>query len=241
MKRLFVLLAMVVLILGLTSAPASAECASGSQGVTACVSDSGQLTVSVLGQQVLNTTITLPTTRVEVPVPTIVPGPTETVTVRIPGSEETIRVKVPVEVPVPGPTRTVTVTERVVVTEQGERTTVTLTPRPKNNGGDAPQTNPGPTPDAVPDSTPTVTETGQPLPEPDTIGPARPLQPKEEVLIDLPELTAPEAVGVGFLTLLALMGLLLLGMYGGYALGFKESADKDKNFMRELSDTIMRR
>lgn len=236
MKRLSVLLLMVVLILGLTSAPASAECASGSQGVVACVSDSGQLTVTVLGQQVLNTQITLPTTRVEVPVPQIVPGPTETVRVRIPGEDRTVRVEVPV--PVAGPTRTVT--ERVVVTEQGERSTVTVSPRPENRAGnDAPQTNPGPTPDAVPDEEATVTR--QPTPTPDTIGPARPLESDREVVLDLPELTAPEAVGVGFLTLLALVGLILLSMYGGYALGFKDSEEREKKFMRELSDTILRR
>lgn len=52
-------------------------------------------------------------------------------------------------------------------------------------------------------------------------------------------LSPTEAVGIGLLSLLALVGLILLAMYGGYILGYKDSEQEDSNFMRALRDSML--
>jgi hypothetical protein len=47
--------------------------------------------------------------------------------------------------------------------------------------------------------------------------------------------------GIGLLTLLALIGLILLGMYAGYILGYKDKERKDTDFMRALLDSVKTR
>jgi hypothetical protein len=143
------------------------------------------------------------------PDPIIIAGPTSTVTVRPPAQTVTV----------PGP----------------GGSTVTQTVRP------APQTitaspNAGPPSTVTNTSTVSSTETRQNPHRTDTIEPGGTV---EIPSIDFNDghLTTPEA-SIGFLTLLALVGLLLLAMYAGYVLGYKDKERKDTDFMRALLDSV---
>lgn len=58
---------------------------------------------------------------------------------------------------------------------------------------------------------------------------------RPDVDLDDGEVTIVEA-GLGTLALLALMALILVGMYAGYYLGYKDKEQKDTDFMRALLD-----
>lgn len=162
-------------------------------------------------------TLTLPVQTVTlspriVRVPKIVDGPTETIHLPRRTVTETVRPQ-----PEAGPTETVYV-------YVGDTRTVTVTPTP----GTARV--PGPTVTRTIERPPVLSRQ-QPL-EHGTVG-------KE--LFDLPPVSTPGAVGIGFVTLLALAGVILLAMYGGYILGYKESEREDTNFMRALRDSMLTR
>lgn len=146
------------------------------------------------------------------PDPIIIPGPTSTSTVTPP--PVTVTVPGP-----PGPTQT--------VTETSQPETVTATP------------------DAVPDETVTETttvspsETGQDPVDDGTLGDNEP-DDTSDIDFGDGDITIEEA-GIGILTLLALVGLLLLSMYAGYVLGYKDKEAKDTRFMRALLDTVKSR
>lgn len=151
-------------------------------------------------------TVFVPGPTVTLP-PITVPGPVATVTIRPPTQTETVIV--------PGPETTVTV--------PGPESTVTVTPRAE------------PTPDAVPTETVTITPR-------QTLSPSDTLEEDDDSGFFEPEVdfgdgeTTIGEVGIGTLTLLALVGLLLLTLYGGYILGYKDKERKETNFMRALLD-----
>lgn len=143
----------------------------------------------------------------------------------------------PDPVTLPGPTSTTTVhPPPVTVTLPGPVTTTTAmeTPQPQIVTV---------TPDAVPPVTQTTTidnpSTGQPTPSHGTIGTN---ESKDIPAIDFGDghTTIIEA-GLGFLTLLALVGLLLLSLYAGYILGYRDRERKETDFMRALLDKIKSR
>ena len=154
----------------------------------------------------MNQPISLPT--VTVPGPTVTLPPPPRVTVTVPGPTHTVTA--------PGGTQTIS----------GPTQTVTQTTKPTN----------GPT--ALPTETVTVsggldtsatTVTATPRqPEP-TSGT---LDPDSGVLDSVPPVVVKAGVGVGIIALLAV--LILLGMYGGYYIGYKDSDKADANFFRAL-------
>lgn len=151
-----------------------------------------------------------------------IPGPT--VTVRPP--------------PPPAPPRaTVTVTERPRVVPQPPRETITVTPAPRT-------VTITPEPRIVPGPTETVTETPAPdtpdrTRQPDTnrgtINEDEPI-PDADHALTFPQwsVSAPEAVGLGTLSILLLMLLILVGMWLGYYMGYKDSDKADAKFLRSL-------
>jgi len=156
------------------------------------------------GVVVLNTVVNLP------PGPTVeVTLPQQTVTVHVPGpsSVQTIRV------PVPGPTQSVTVTEPVVgptktvhETEHStETSTITATATITKSTGQV--DNGGGTIDHEPSTH------GGPIPQ-----------------IDTPAKAA--VLGLGLLIIL--LAIVLLGLYLGYILGYKDSDRANANFMNAL-------
>lgn len=163
------------------------------------------------GVLVLSTTIPLPT--IQLPGATItLPNQTETVTVR------------PEPITVPGPTTTVTKTTQPNVEPriiQGPTRTVT-----------ASQTVTGPTAT----STATVTATPTPSRQPVSDGDTMESPDEEDSVVVIPELdlSFPEAVGLGLLSVLAIALLILLGMYSGYYIGYKDSEKQEAKFLRSL-------
>lgn len=140
----------------------------------------------------------------------------------------------PVPIEVPGPTVTVTAVPppvTVTTTVPGPGQTVTVTEPAAQ----------GPTPDSVPGpstETVTVSPAGQDPVEGGTIVDNTPRRPP----IDFGDgTTTIVEAGIGVLTLLALVGLLLLTMYSGYIVGYKDHERKDTNFMRALLDTVKSR
>lgn len=153
------------------------------------------------------------------PQPTItIPGPTATITKILPPIIEFERTIIPGPtrtVFVPGPTRTVT----------GPVVTETATPFPL------------PAKTVTATATETITEravpTRQPPPRRDTMDDDRFFR----FDIDLGDrsLSAGE-LGIGLLTLLALVAVVLMAMYGGYVLGYKDQEQQDTDFIRALLD-----
>lgn len=148
----------------------------------------------------------------------------------------TVTVK-PDPIIISGPTSTQTVTPPPV-------TVTTTVPGPTVTQTAAPETVTA-TPDSVPDETVTETtsvspsETGQDQSGDGTLGSN---ESDDTPAIDFGDgdITIIEA-GIGFLTLLALVGLLLLTLYAGYILGYKDRERKDTDFMRALLDTVKSR
>lgn len=163
----------------------------------------------------------LPTVRVTIRVG--VPGPTKTVTAHAAPQRvtrtQTVRVPGPT-VFVPGPTRTIAPPP---VTRTVE------TPGPTVTVGGSPNSTPNSS-----QSPPSETGGRQDTNEGGTIIPGGP--------IDFGDDTAsPAEVGIGILSVLAAVALILAALYGGYVLGYKDKEGKDTDFMRTLLDTAKRR
>jgi hypothetical protein len=188
-----------------------------------CVVDiTGIVGVVVCGGEVVDQ-INLPTvniteTRLLPPPPqatVTVPGPTATN--NVPGPTKTITVFLE------GPTKTVTVREREEIIVPVEKTkTVTATPSRQPDISDG-----------------TVAPSPEPEPEDNTLvaGDSYEQGPVTKLLdrIDTPA----EIAGLSTLTLLILIGLLLLGMYGGYSFGYRDSDRENANFMQALRDQML--
>lgn len=217
MKRLSVVLVVLVMLVAcLFAATTSSSQAQAPEPV--CTVQLLNIVCVQAGVQVLNQPLAIPTVRITLP-PLTVPGPTRTVTVS------------------PNPVRpTATVTQRVTETApgapgatrtiQGPTTTVTKTVGPQK----APQATvtTTATPQVI-SSTETVTASpGQPTPTPGTLVPGG--------TRFFPDSIPPPVVkaGVGIGILLALAALILLGMYGGYYLGYKDKDKKEAKFLRAL-------
>lgn len=141
-----------------------------------------------------------------------IPGPTKTKTVEVPGPTKTETVPGPTvteteTVEVPGPTRT----ERVEV--PGPVRTETVKPEPQ----------------------PTVTETTT-----ETVTVTKEVEvdkPEEDgVLFDPPPVSPVEAVGYSSLALIVLCGLIILGLWLGYLLGYKDKERNETRFLSALRD-----
>lgn len=140
------------------------------------------------------------------------------VEIEVPGP--TIRVPGPT-VRVPGPTQTAT-----VYVPDGAQTvnvpgpTVTRTAQPTS----------GPTVSTT--ETVTVSPSGQEPSDDDTL-------PVRDPVVTIPDIdTVPEAIGLGLLATLGLMALILLAMWAGYIMGFKDKERKDDDFFQALLDSV---
>lgn len=169
------------------------------------------------GVVVLNTVVDLP--QVEV----TLPGQTVTVKVPLPAETETVRVPVPggtKTVEVPGPTQTVTVPVEV----NGPTETVTVRPGEPTAAPSAP--------------TETVTTTVTPDPRQNATDDAtiEPAPEDDDTVVTIPgvDLNPAEAVGIGTLALIIVAALILLGMYAGYYMGYKDSDKAEAKFYRSL-------
>jgi hypothetical protein len=144
---------------------------------------------------------------------TTVPLPVVEVPVPVPGDTRTIKV----EVPVPGePTQTVT--QRVEV--PGPTETIRVPGKTKTIRPDAP--------------TATVTENpnegGQPGTNDGT------MEPDNEPAVEIPgvNLTTPQAVGLSIGIILAMIGLIIIGMYSGFYMGEHSKEQSEKTFLSSL-------
>lgn len=156
----------------------------------------------------------------QLPLPTVkitVPGPTVTDIIKIPGPMVTV----------PGP----------VVTQAGPTVYATQTVTATAQGPTATQTIPGPTSTitnkatvtASPTATPVETVTGNTTSDDGGIIPDG----------NLPGLSQDAVkAGIGILSLIILIASLLISMYVGYALGYKDSERDSANFYRALSDHL---
>lgn len=151
-------------------------------------------------------TITLPPKIIRVTKTVQVPGPTKTVEIPLPQATVTRRI------PVPGPTQTVTVTEGGrVIREPGS-------PAPRSPRATKTVTVPGPTQ--------TVTRQADPR---------RVILPPREKEVPVPFVeTVIKSVGLGLLAIAGIMGLIILGLWLGYALGFKDREKSEKDFLEAL-------
>lgn len=152
------------------------------------------------------------------------------------------------EVIVPGPTVTLPPLPRATVTERvpvpGETVTQEVEVRVPSEERTVFERFPIPgTIISVPGPTKTVTEKASPAPTV-TITESPVVSPENEVdsvdddgvLFDLPPLSTPEAVGIGALALLALCGLIILGLWLGYILGWKDKERREMKFLEALRD-----
>lgn len=142
------------------------------------------------------------------------PGPTVQVT--LPGATQTVRVNVPgptqtstIRVPVPGPTKSVT------VSVPGPTSTVK-----------------GPTSTATVTAT-TTTTTGQVDNGGGTVDPSPSAEPEPDV-ITLPGPTTVKGAALGLLATAILAGLILLALFSGYTLGYRESDSDNATFMKRV-------
>lgn len=175
------------------------------------VGQSIRIKCTAAGVIVLDETIPLP----------VVPG--DPVTIKVPLPQETVTVRNPV----PGPTQTVTEPG----TNNGPTATVTIRDPAQPGETVTVRPNGGPVP--------TVTETTTVTPDPRQDGTEDATidsAPEEDAAVTLPEinLSPPEAVGLGTLALLLIAGLILLGMYAGYYLGYKDSEKREAKFIRSI-------
>lgn len=201
------LVALVIVVLG-WFATAPTKPAQASDPCTISVSGT-TATVQCVGVGVVGT-VPLPTVHVTLP-----PPPPVTDIIKLPGPT--------VRVPVPGPTTTVTTPSLPRATRTFTPPTKTVTVQPSS----LPQ--------------PTVLQpeigTGQPEPQRATIGPATPMYvPKDHYIPLVIGKVKVRDAALGVLATLAIVGLLLLGMYAGYILGYKTSEKKDTNFLRAVLD-----
>ena len=163
----------------------------------------------------IKTTVTLPPLPVQTRTVTLPPLPRATETRFLPRPTETRTVIIP------GEERTVTETQtrtREIFVPSKTRTVL----GPVVTETAAPET-------ISVTETVTASPTRQPSTDSGTISPG-------DVFLDPPALTAPEAAGIGALTLLFLGGLVLLALWGGYVLGYKDSDRENRKFMAALRD-----
>lgn len=139
-----------------------------------------------------------------------------------------------VRVTVPGPTSTRTI--EVDVPIPGEPG-ATVTKRVEVPGPTETIRRPGPTRTISPEApTVTITETPeegrQDGTTPDTIG--GPDNDRPVVTFPETNLSTWEAIGVGILGVLAIIGLILIGMYTGYYMGDKHGERRERTFIKSL-------
>lgn len=212
----FAVVLMVVLCFGLATSgttPAHAEsqnCVLDVQGAVALVVCGGEQ----IGQ------VPIPRVTVSVPPVTLPPITLPPVTlppIKLPQVTEFVTIRPPqITVRDPALTQTVTETATETVIQPGETITRTQTVQP----------------------TPTETITEQSSPAPDRSrqdGGSDDTLPEDESDIDFTDddITAEE-VGIGLITLSGLIGLILLAMYGGYAIGYKDADKENATFMDSL-------
>jgi hypothetical protein len=158
-------------------------------------------------------------TTVTIPAPTAPPAPAvPTVTVTVPGPTQTVY-RPGKKIEVPGPTKT------IYYAEIETRTKYLPYPKPVF-------------------LTETVTASGQPNQTSATVGSAPSPSSGEETSggndTASPFSKVPaKIIGISTLTALALLALILLGMYIGYYIGYKDSDKENANFMAALSDSII--
>lgn len=158
-------------------------------------------------------TVTLPPVTLP-PLPAItqiIPGPTKTATVTVPGPTSTTTVEQPggtETIYLQGPTQTQTVA--------GPTVTKTANATP-----------------ALPAPTQTVTST---VTQTVTKEVRVDNHESDNVLFDPPPLTVKSAVGYSALALLVVAGLIVLGLWLGYILGYKDSERKEAKFLSALRD-----
>lgn len=209
MKRIVSIFLVFLLIIACTFAAVDARNeAHAADPTPTCTVQVSNVVCVLAGVTILNSPINIPTVHV--------PGPT--VTVSVPPVTQTVHI--------PGPTQTVTL--------PGGTQTITVTPAPATQTVTAPNS-----PSALPTATVTTTVQGglgtttvtstprQPQPTSGTLDPSG-----GGPLAGVPRIVKVTGVGVGIIALLAL--LILLGLYGGYYMGYKDSDRADANFFRAL-------
>jgi hypothetical protein len=163
---------------------------------------------------VLDQTINLPPG----PTVTLPPLPGATITVHVPGPVETATVRVPV----PGPTQSVTATQ----TLSGPTSTVTVS---------------GPTKSVTANSTQTATVTASESSGQVGNGGATmdPTPVVNDPVISIPNIETPAQAAVVGLGLLALLtAIVLLGLYAGYVLGYKDADKENAGFMKAMISKV---
>lgn len=152
--------------------------------------------------------------------------PLPTVTIKVPLPQRTIKVPGPT-VRVPGPTHTSVVERTKIETVPGPITIKTMRVPSTKTVSPAPQST------ITVTASPEITQdrSRQPRPTPATLVP-----PARHSVINVPaiSLSAPAAVGIGLLTLAILAGLIILGLWAGYYLGYKDSDRAERKFLRAL-------
>jgi hypothetical protein len=179
-------------------------------------------------------TLSLPPVTVRGPTVTLtrlLPQPTRTRTLTLPPIVETIiRPRRTVTIELPG--ETIRLPEETITVTRPE-STVTIRQDVIQTGTASPVTS------VTTLSTSQSVSTGQETVTHGTVvpTPVPTIVPKER-RIQLPGVTVFQAAGIGLLSLLALVGLILLGMWGGYVLGFKNAERENTNFLRALRDSF---
>ena len=211
MKRITAAFLIILLLMACLLAGADANRANAADPVE-CTVRVGNVICVAAGVTILNQPLNLPTVQVTVPGPTVTlpppPRATVTNTVTVPGPTVTAPAA-------PGATQT--------ITEPGSVTTITTGPTA------GPTRLPGATQSVTETATAVTTVTATPRQDP---SPSGTLDPDSGTIFNLPAPIVKTGVGFGIVSLLAL--LILLGMYGGYILGYKDSDKADANFFRAL-------
>jgi hypothetical protein len=79
----------------------------------------------------------------------------------------------------------------------------------------------------------TAEPTGQPATTPGTIEPTPSDDLRPQIFPEV-DLGTPGAVGLGFFSILLISTLILIGMYAGYYLGYKDGDKEEAKFLRAL-------
>jgi hypothetical protein len=204
MKRLVSILAVIAMLIACIFAGVNASAEANDPTPTCTVQVSNVICV-LAGVTILNQPINVPTVHVTGPTVTVTIPPIRTTqTVTVPGPTHTVTA--------PGSTQTITASP-VVTTE-----TVTAT-----NG---PSALPTATVTANGLSSATTTVTATPRQDP---SPSGTVDPDSGVLSNIPPTVVKTGVGLGIIALLAL--LILLGMYGGYYIGYRDSDKADAKLL----------
>ena len=175
------------------------------------------------GVVVLKLSVPIPDDTITLP-PVTLPPVKVTATVTAP-PRPPVTIQATKTVHVPGPTRTQFL--------GGSTATVTATPRASSTQG-------VPLP-GITRATATVTKTvtvkslpsGQPKPSHDTLGPDHSIIP-DIPIIDFSGSGPVQKATLGFVAIITLIALVLLSMYAGYYLGFKDSNRNEAKFLDAL-------